>query len=180
MYADTDADKLHGGLGRGGKAGSMSNSGLRREVQDSLGELERLIEQQHRQVGVNHLHQAEGKGPCMQQCMHPLLNLRACFEGIMGSSFGLVYCKMAFVFCVLTREVYHYATAGWCSNCKHAFLAHLQSAQVAVYSCVPHGPLFGLNIEDRTDQVSYGSPLTFGRVALTNRSRGCPHESAAA
>ena len=33
-----------------GKAGSVSSSGLRREVQDSLSELERLIEQQHRQV----------------------------------------------------------------------------------------------------------------------------------
>lgn len=32
------------------EAGSKATSGLRREVQDSLGELERLIEQQHRQV----------------------------------------------------------------------------------------------------------------------------------
>ena len=33
-----------------GEAGSINSSGLRREVQDSLSELERLIEQQHRQV----------------------------------------------------------------------------------------------------------------------------------
>ncbi|KAL3150953.1 hypothetical protein ABBQ32_000698 [Trebouxia sp. C0010 RCD-2024] len=32
------------------EAGSKATSGLRREVQDSLGELERLIEQQHRQL----------------------------------------------------------------------------------------------------------------------------------
>jgi hypothetical protein len=35
---------------RRGKAESLSSSGLRHEVQDSLSELERLIEQQHRQV----------------------------------------------------------------------------------------------------------------------------------
>ena len=33
-----------------GEAGSLHSSGLRREVQDSLSELEQLIEQQHRQV----------------------------------------------------------------------------------------------------------------------------------
>ena len=33
-----------------GEAGSITSSGLRHEVQDSLSELERLIEQQHRQV----------------------------------------------------------------------------------------------------------------------------------
>ncbi|KAL0033703.1 hypothetical protein WJX77_001675 [Trebouxia sp. C0004] len=35
---------------RRGKAGYLSSSGLRREVQDSLSELEQLIEQQHRQL----------------------------------------------------------------------------------------------------------------------------------
>ena len=33
-----------------GASGSITSSGLRREVQDSLSELEQLIEQQHRQV----------------------------------------------------------------------------------------------------------------------------------
>lgn len=33
-----------------GEAGSITSSGLGHEVQDSLSELERLIEQQHRQV----------------------------------------------------------------------------------------------------------------------------------
>ncbi|KAL0023216.1 hypothetical protein WJX79_004139 [Trebouxia sp. C0005] len=43
--------KPHGGQRQGGgKAGSLSSSGLRHEVQDSLSELERLIEQQHRQL----------------------------------------------------------------------------------------------------------------------------------
>jgi len=36
------------------KAGSLSSSGLRHEVQDSLSELERLIEQQHCQVCSSH------------------------------------------------------------------------------------------------------------------------------
>ena len=45
------AHNPHGGhRQRRGKAGSLSSSGLRHEVQDSLSELERLIEQQHRQV----------------------------------------------------------------------------------------------------------------------------------
>ena len=53
-----DGGKSHGGKSNGGtsngrKAGSMSSSGLRREVQDSLSELERLIEQQHRQVSTH-------------------------------------------------------------------------------------------------------------------------------
>lgn len=34
----------------GHEARSITSSGLRREVQDSLSELEQLIEQQHRQV----------------------------------------------------------------------------------------------------------------------------------
>ncbi len=51
------AHNPHGGQKqRRGKAGSLSSSGLRHEVQDSLSELERLIEQQHRQVCFSHTH----------------------------------------------------------------------------------------------------------------------------
>ena len=45
--------KASGGKSGGGRGGSAASSGLRREVQDSLGELERLIEQQHRQVFIS-------------------------------------------------------------------------------------------------------------------------------
>lgn len=50
MHAGLEATEQQVGHSSRGEPGSVTSSAVRHEVQDSLGELERLIEQQHRQV----------------------------------------------------------------------------------------------------------------------------------